>query len=231
MIVLISGFAYGFLWFFNNYIGSSLDPSNNVVKQCIGQCQEEAACSVGTSSNYRLVNGVCQCSCIKLKNVLNTNTATNTNIQNTNESENTNTQDTGLQIYENPKFTIEYPSGWEARTDISGSDLASETVTISSPETIGDTIWSVLLYNADSTDMDSLIAKMGDQFSDRREIRDRITIAGKQATRVTVTTETIEGWEHVQIFFEDDDTLYAINDGAGRNLEFETFYNSFQFIE
>jgi hypothetical protein len=117
------------------------------------------------------------------------------------------------------------------RTDISGSDLASETVAFSSPETEGDNIWSVLLYNTDSTGMDELIAGMGDQFPDRKETRERITVAGKQATRVTVTTDTIAGWKHVQIFFEDGDTLYAINDGASRNTEFETFYNSFQLIE
>ncbi|MBU2229561.1 hypothetical protein KJ810_04095, partial [Patescibacteria group bacterium] len=125
---------------------------------------------------------------------------------------------------------LQYPSGWEARADISGSDLALETITFSAPEIISDSLWSVLLYSANSTGEDALIAKMGDQFSDRKEIRERITVGGKQATKVTVTTETIIGWQHIQIFLEDSDTLYAINDGAGRNAEFETFYNSFQLI-
>ncbi|MFA6524807.1 MAG: hypothetical protein WCT33_00895 [Patescibacteria group bacterium] len=220
MVTLISGLAYGVIWYFNTYMGNNLDPSNNVITSCIGKCQEEQICSAGTSSNYRLVNGECQCSCIKIKNTLNTNA-----------SENTNTQNTGWLLYEHPNFTVQYPSDWEVRTDISGSDLASETVAFSSPETEGDNIWSVLLYNTDSTGMDELIAGMGDQFPDRKETRERITVAGKQATRVTVTTDTIAGWKHVQIFFEDGDTLYAINDGASRNTEFETFYNSFQLIE
>jgi hypothetical protein len=231
MIALVSGLAYGFLWFFNSYLGNSLDPSNNIVTECISQCQEDAACAVGTSSNYRLVNGVCQCSCIKIKKDLNTNATANTNVQNVNVSDNTNTQNTGWLLYEHPNFTIQYPNGWEARADISLSDLASETVTFSSSEMIGDNMWSVLLYNSNSTGMDTLIAKMGDQYSDRKETRERITVAGKQATRVTITTDTITGWKHVQIFFEDGDILYAINDGASRNLEFQTFYNSFRFIE
>ncbi|MFA6272401.1 MAG: hypothetical protein WC693_04860 [Patescibacteria group bacterium] len=217
MITLIAGLAYGIFWYFNTYVGGDLDPSNNIITACIGKCQEEQICSAGTSSNYRLVNGECQCSCIKIKSASNINVTANTNVQNEER-----------QLYEHQKFTVQYPSGWEMHTDISGSDLALETVTFSSPEVEGDNIWSVLLYSTASTEMDELIAKMGSQFSDRREIRERITVAGKQATRATVTTDTITGWRHVQIFFEDGDTLYAINDGASRNLEFETFYNSFQ---
>jgi len=356
MVAIVTGLAFGVLWYFNNYVEENLDPSKNIITECIGKCQEEAACETGTVSSYKLINGACSCECAKVKVKTNTNGSAiadgwdtytdneynfsfnypanefttpetgNENylrIQNyssleekpglltgeyylelhvldvTDSSETCSEQiqdpisvtlgsqegyrgsrlpggdqggrgfimcieksdkqiliqvtggeeegtianqildtfqfinestNSNWQSYTHTNFALQYPSGWEARADISGSDLALETITFSAPEIISDSLWSVLLYSSNSTSEDALIAKMGDQFSDRKEIRERITVGGKQATKVTVTTETITGWQHVQIFLEDSDTLYAINDGAGRNAEFETFYNSFQLI-
>jgi hypothetical protein len=320
MITIVTGLAIGVLWYFNNYVEGELDPSNNVITECISKCQEEATCEEGAISRYKLVNGSCNCECVKVKVNTNTNNSTDgTNldgisvecttdddctlayterdyskemyaccampicvafeddqwvgvnkdaynsyleemksqfdcesstcpmvepcIQNDNDSlyEAKCVEDvcekvdesslTDWQTYTHTNFTLQYPTGWEARADISGSALASETVTFSAPEIISDSLWSVLLYSSSSTGEDILIAKMGDQFSDRKEIRERITVGGKQANKVTVTTETITGWKHVQIFFENGSTLYAINDGArSYNEDFETFYNSFQLV-
>jgi hypothetical protein len=217
MLILMSGMAFGIVWFLKTYMGDDLDPSNNIITECIGKCQEGQICSVGTSSNYRLVNGECQCSCIKIKN--------------SNATVNTNAQNLGWQTYDDSNFSVQYPAGWEARTDIEISELANSTVTFSSAEILGDNMWSVLSYDANLVTMDSLIGDMGDEYNDRKETRERITVAGEQATKVTVTTDLIAGWEHVQIFIEKGDTLYAINDGAGRNKDFEKFYKSLQIIK
>lgn len=357
MIVIVSGLAFGVLWYFENYVEDNLDPSNNIVTKCIGQCQAESVCEAGTVSSYKLINGSCNCECVTAKENMSsssppdgwekfvnnkysfqfyypTNEYTTpevrnevyTRIQNYSSEEDTlallpgeyyleiniwdksdspqkcekqmqdstkvslgnNTgyrggrlpggdqggvgfvicaetddkkiwiqvtgedesgniangildtfqfvekelddddNDSNWQQYAHEDFVIQYPAGWEARADSSGSELALEAITFSAPEIESDSLWSILLYNTNSTSQDALIAKMGEQFSDRKEIRERITISGEQATKATVTTDLITGWSHTQIFLEYGDTLYAINDGARAGEGFDTFYEYFQ---
>lgn len=217
MLTLMAGMAFGIVWFLKTYMGDDLDPSNNIITECIGKCQDEQICSVGTSSNYRLVNGECQCSCIKIKN--------------SNVSDSTNVQSDDWQLYESPDFSIQYPDGWDVRDDVVLSESALETHSFSSPEIVGDYIWSVFSFDGNLYGIDTLVADVGAQYADRKETRERIVISGEQAIKVTVTTDAVPGWEQVQVYLEKGEILYLIDDGSSRNEEFEKFYNSFQFTE
>lgn len=80
--------------------------------------------------------------------------------------------------------------------------------------------------------LEELIAKMGDQFEDRVENRQTVTLnSGEEALLVTVTTPSIEDWEYKMVFIQNGGALYSIGDAALGRADFEALYKSFQLTQ
>ena len=129
------------------------------------------------------------------------------------------------KIYENLdfKFSINYPPEWIY-------EVFEDTIFFGTPESkTGGYIFGVFIDDPD--DLENQIAKMGQQFNDRKEVRENIKLSdGTEALLVTVTTEKYPDWVYKRVFFEKDGLLYSLGNGAVEDENFEKFYNSFKFI-
>lgn len=141
--------------------------------------------------------------------------------------------ETSWNTYSNDDFSIQYPADRE--WVYSDENFTTTGVSFGTLESArGGYIWSVGVVSKNVVDMETLIARMGEQFSDRKETRVEISLGGVQGLLVTVTTNKIENWIHKEIFIEGsiagrDDKIYFISNGAIDDLEFERFYRSFKF--
>jgi hypothetical protein len=131
-------------------------------------------------------------------------------------------------------FTIDYPKkiskyneNWQYEEfSVGGTNTMVGFGTPSSKS--GGYFWGVSLYN-DKT-IEQLIAEQGKQFSDRKEARKNITVDGKSAILVTVTTNQYPEWVSKTVFLEQGEKVYVIGNGAIEIPEFDNFYNSFKTL-
>lgn len=94
------------------------------------------------------------------------------------------------------------------------------------PSGMGDYTWGVTVFT--NSALEQIIKKQGEQFSDRKESRKNLTVNGKPALLVTVTTNQYPNWIAKTVYIEQDGKVYAIGNGAGQTPDFEQFYNSFK---
>lgn len=123
-------------------------------------------------------------------------------------------------------FSVRYPSDWR----LVGTETSTDMIGFG-PANVGeDVLWGINIYG-DKT-ADQIVADMGKQFStDRKVQQEQITINGFPATKVTVTTSSLETWVFQQILITSSDKIIAISNGAIVDSNFDSFYDSFKFIE
>lgn len=125
-----------------------------------------------------------------------------------------------------PKKLDKYPEAWQYE-ELGTTDFGVGFGTPSSKS--GGYIWGVGAY--DNGNLEELIKQMGSQFSDRQELRQDITINGAPAFLVTVTTNQYQDWISKNVYIQKDSKIYIIGNGAIDLSEFDSFYNSFKFIQ
>lgn len=135
-------------------------------------------------------------------------------------------------------FSIKYPtrlvseiSDWEFKElPVSGVDNLLLSVGFRPSTLKEDYRWGANVYGK-ATGLESLIKDIGDQFSDRKEKRETITVGGMVATLVTVTTPSMTDWVDREVFIESGDYIFSIGNGAVNQSEFDLFYKSFRLTE
>jgi hypothetical protein len=74
------------------------------------------------------------------------------------------------------------------------------------------------------------MSKDGQQFDDRKESRKNITVKGSiPATLVTVTTGKYKDWISKSVYFEKNNKIFTLSNGALDDAKFEYFYDSIEF--
>lgn len=143
------------------------------------------------------------------------------------------------QEYKNDKygFSIKYPQNWVVREYDSKSmkGVNMHGIGFGTVESIpGGMIWGVSVYDivGDTNEqIKDVIKEIGSQFSDRQEKRESITMKGRPATKVTVTTGQYKDWFSETVVFEGKNKIFSIGNGAVKNNRFEDFYQSFTYIQ
>lgn len=147
---------------------------------------------------------------------------------------------TGWNIYTNSSesYRIKYPNklnkkdeNWVYREYTQGYSENQEVkeVYFGTPSSAqGGYIWGVSVY--DNENLEDLIKQQGRQFDDREESRQNITVNGVPVLLVTVTTNRFDDWISKMVYIEKGKKIYTITNGAVDRLEFDYFYNSFEFI-
>lgn len=98
------------------------------------------------------------------------------------------------------------------------------------PNTIReDSIWGVTIHQ--NATVESIATASGSQFPDRRQETQAISVNGKPATLITVTTSQDPVWIAKTVVIGDGNTLFSISNGAIEIPEFEEFYQSFAFTQ
>lgn len=128
------------------------------------------------------------------------------------------------QNYQNDKlgFRIKYPQGWVYEEFDTG-------IYFGTPESkSGGYIWGIFIHQP--SELEKVIAQMGEQFEDRKELRSEVTVNKNiTGTMVTVTTKKYPDWISKTVYFENNGQLFAIGNGAIDDDRFESFYKSFEF--
>ena len=128
--------------------------------------------------------------------------------------------------YENEEygFSVFYPQDWIY-------EVFDDEFYFGTPESkAGGYIWGIYVH--EPNEMELVISQMGMQFNDREEIREDILVSENiVATMITVTTKKYDNWISKGVFFENENKLFVIGNGAVDTDSFETFYNSFNFTE
>ena len=128
------------------------------------------------------------------------------------------------QSYQNNElgFKINYPQDWVY-------EEFDNTVYFGTPESkSGGYIWGIFIHQP--SELEKVIAQMGDQFKDRKESRSEVVVNKNiTGTMVTVKTNKYPNWISKTVYFENNDQLFAIGNGAIDDDRFEIFYKSFEF--
>lgn len=126
-----------------------------------------------------------------------------------------------------PKKIDKYPETWQHEEyGTSSTEFAVGFGTPSSKS--GGYIWGVWVY--ENKNMEDLIKQMGNQFADRKESRQNITVSGVPAVLVTVTTNQYNDWVSKNVYIKKGNKIYSIGNGAIELSEFDDFYKSFKFL-
>ena len=139
----------------------------------------------------------------------------------------TNIDETANWItYNNEKygFGVKYPKDWIYKE-------YDDAIYFGTPESkSGGYIWNISVHQPD--ELEKVIMQMGNQFDDRKETRDKITINKNiSGILVIVTTDKNTDWVSKKIFSERNSKLFAIGNGAIVDDRFKSFYNTFKFTE
>lgn len=136
-------------------------------------------------------------------------------------------------------FSIKYPAGWRVvdTLDVSGSVGFG-------PKEIGeDVLWAINIFDTSVNSINNVVDDLGKQFTDRKQITNKISVNGNSATRVITTTATIPDWYYETIIFETGNKIITISNGAikDENLPFNRgvpvgttfgqFYSTFKFTK
>lgn len=139
------------------------------------------------------------------------------------------------QTYElEQKFRVKYPKDWqvvsESNTDQQSPDYMAIAFGSQSMNAIPGYDGEFFVFFRTDKDLETLITEIGDQFEDRQESREDITINDQSAIKITVMTPSISDWKYEGIFFEKGEGIYELSNGAIKNDQFENFYNSFELL-
>jgi len=121
-------------------------------------------------------------------------------------------------------FQIKYPQGWIYKE-------YDDTIYFGTPESkSGGYIWGISIYQP--SELEKIIMQTGNQFADRKETREKIKMdKNVSGILVTVTTNKHTDWISKKVYFEKNDQLFAIGNGAIDDNRFKAFYKSFEFAD
>lgn len=140
-------------------------------------------------------------------------------------------------------FSIHYPEGWkyddkrfftpyktQGRKLAVGFGVALEPRPIGAPRTSENSpTWSVSAIE-DVIDLDSSIAFIGTDSTNRSESREDIRINGIPATLITITRGQ-PAKRTLIVLIEHKNRTYLISNGSYESEEFTTFYNTFSLMK
>lgn len=130
--------------------------------------------------------------------------------------------------YKNNKFlfVIDYPKSWKT------VKIAPHAVGFRPPTMEENKVqWAVIIQDNTPSKLEELVEEMGAGYPNTRaETRQQITLNGKDAWHVVVTTVERPAWRHEQIFIPHFNKLYVITNGAIENNDFELFWRSIKFL-
>jgi hypothetical protein len=133
------------------------------------------------------------------------------------------------KTYTNNKggYSIDYPvgKGWVADNFEDSTNTGFGTPQSKN----GGYNWGVSVNNKSESNISDIISHTGDQFKDRKESQQSITIDSLPAILVTVTTNEYPDWTSRTVYVEKDGKIYSISNGAIDSPDFVRFYNSFKF--
>lgn len=143
------------------------------------------------------------------------------------------------EIYSNNAqgYSIQHPTGWRK--------IEAPDWTGFGPVEIGeDVLWGVSHSKAADMNLSQIKSGVGEQFPDRTQTEEVITVDGLTATKIVTTTPQLPDWYSVTIVITNETEVYAMSNGAltdaalndiitkrtGRNsdLSFEDFYSTFK---
>lgn len=136
------------------------------------------------------------------------------------------------RLYNNEQFgfAVTQPSGWDLYQETNSSASFGQSKNFSTHGYDGE--WFIAVFDAAKYGKEDYIQTMGDQFTDRREQREQVTINGRAATKVTVTTPSVADWVYQAILIEGnlqhEKFLYVVHNGAIPNELFNAFYETFR---
>ncbi len=133
---------------------------------------------------------------------------------------------TDWKTYRNKQFgyEIKYPKDWLYKED--GGTIYFGTLESKS----GGYIWAISVHQP--SELEQLISQTGNQFNDRKETRGKITLnTNISGTLVTVMTGKYTNWISKKLYFEKNNQLFVIGNGAIVDDRFEIFYKSFNFYK
>ncbi len=139
----------------------------------------------------------------------------------------------------NYRFEIQCPNDWEVFSEFDSKNATVNGVPVvfraafgpKGPEGDGyDGVFFVFVYNKSFAITEKIVKGMGQQFNDRQEKREHITINGSSATRVVITTPSIPYWYLEEVIIDSQNYIYQIHNGAAKNDLFVKFYESFKLI-
>lgn len=127
---------------------------------------------------------------------------------------------------ENYNLSFEYLKGWQIN-DALTPDKPNGWVGIglSSAADLRDFSWVIRTEKISATSLDKIIGGLGDQFNDRQESRESITINGLNATVATVISPSNVEFSTKMIVFEKNNKFYIVT-GPANDKDFDKFYQS-----
>ncbi len=119
------------------------------------------------------------------------------------------------------------PPIWEVR------EWSQYDIAIIEPFPLSDGPWSIRYVEMSNEEIEEEIAKTGDQFLDRKELRANVMVDGKLGQLITITTNENPQWINQTIFVNNNGKTLRVNNGSiGKEQylkAFEIFYSSMRF--
>ncbi len=130
---------------------------------------------------------------------------------------------------------VKYPLGWKVIQEVDSKKVNFPTAFLLSvsfgTNNLGNSGYDgdffLFVYNKSADNVEDLIKEMGDQYRDRQEERESMIINGIKGLRVSVTSPTNPRWNYEAVFFEDEQKIFFLSNGAIPNSQFSGFYDSF----
>ncbi len=132
-------------------------------------------------------------------------------------------------------YEVQYPIGWRVVPYNIGEGYG--------PKEIGeDVLWGINFYEKKDFTLDKVAAEFGEQFSDRKQVKEDIMVNNIPAVKFITTTASIPDWYLVNIVVERGTSYIVMSNGAitNENLQkmrgvapgttFDRFYKSFHFV-
>lgn len=138
------------------------------------------------------------------------------------------------QTYSNQqyKFSFQYPDDWETVIDNFTNKTLDQNstrhVSIGPKEVKGhgyDGYFGFTVYNKPLRSLEEVITEYGNQFSDRAESKENVTIGGQSALKVIVTTPRNPTWVSIHYIIETSNYIYAFGNGATISHKYVDFFD------
>jgi len=119
-------------------------------------------------------------------------------------------------------FSFKYPDDWEIISESTESATLPEgmikTINIGPPRLNGDEgydgVNNFTVYDLSKTTQEKVIASYGNQFTDRQEKREDLTINRQKVLKVTVVSPSTLDWTLIESLFQNQKYLYTFGNGA-----------------